>query len=386
CYDVTPSDTCSVQAPFRGVTDWYSEPRDFCYCSCYSSAAPVVETTIIASPTGLCGLVPYSDSDSVSLNEMASPEYITPLPPTSSFLFTDSSEDSDPSEASDSFKAPPSHDPYVTTVARRPYRTRPNGPQRVMTMRKQVGPLSAHKLAWRRVSPHSSDHHPSFSSSPTDSSPIHSSGLDAPGQAHSGSLTRVISPRLGHPPVRAPRHSEAFRRWCAAILSTFYSSTTSESSSGDSSERPLHSSSHSAGPSRKRCRSLTNSVPLSAPVMRSLPPTRADLLPPRKRFRDSYSPETSMEEDTKIDTTETEDGRELDIVDRDDIRDHIEVDPRDDREEFKASAGDTVVLGLTQGQYRWLMRRLSSQLEEIHLVRLALEMALSGRSRTCRLT
>nr|GEV31290.1 retrotransposon protein, putative, unclassified [Tanacetum cinerariifolium] len=119
--------------------------------------------------------------DSDSPDDMASPEYITPLPATSPFLFTDSSEDSDPSEASDSFKAPPSQDPYVTTVARwrsrvttclsslydfhiapvtappgtrqraailiqpeeaiplaRPYRTRPNGPQRVMTARKRV--------------------------------------------------------------------------------------------------------------------------------------------------------------------------------------------------------------------------------------------------------
>nr|GEV91301.1 hypothetical protein [Tanacetum cinerariifolium] len=62
--------------------------------------------------------------------------------------------------------------------------------------------------------------------------------------------------------------------------------------------------------------------------------------------RDSYSPETSMEEDTEIDTRETEDGIELDIVDGDDVRDHIEVDPRDDREEFEVSAGDTVVLGM----------------------------------------
>nr|GFA17497.1 hypothetical protein [Tanacetum cinerariifolium] len=30
----------------------------------------------------------------------------------------------------------------------------------------------------------------------------------------------------------------------------------------------------------------------------------------------------------------------------DNVRDHIEVDPRDDMEEFKASAGDTVVLGI----------------------------------------
>nr|GEX46565.1 hypothetical protein [Tanacetum cinerariifolium] len=272
-----------------------------------SSAAPVIETTIITSPTRLCGLVPYSDSNSNSPDEMHSPEYITPLPG-------------------------------------RPYRTRPNGPRRVMTVRKRVGPLPARRLAWRRVLPRSSDHRPSFSSSHTDSSPVHSSGLDAPGQAHSGSLTQVISPRLGYPLVRAPRHSEAFCRWCAAPLSTFYPPTTSESSSGDSSERPLHSSPHFVGPSRKRCRSPNDSVPSPTLVMGSLDPTRADLLPPRKRFRDSYSSETSMEEDTEIDTIETEDGRELDIVDGDDVRDHIEVDPRDDREEFEASAEDTVVL------------------------------------------
>nr|GFD25743.1 hypothetical protein [Tanacetum cinerariifolium] len=81
------------------------------------------------------------------------------------------------------------------------------------------------------------------------------------------------------------------------------------SSLGDSSERPQHSSSHSAEPSSKRCRSLTDFVPSSAPVMGSLAPTHADLLPPRKR-------------------------------------DHIEVGPRDDREKLEASAGDTVLLGI----------------------------------------
>nr|GEY17337.1 putative reverse transcriptase domain-containing protein [Tanacetum cinerariifolium] len=307
-----------------------------------SSATLVVETTIVASPTRLCGLVPYSNSYSDSPDEMASPEYITSLPATSPFLSIDSLEDSDPSkdfdpsEAFDSSEAPPSPDPYVPTVDRwrirvttrssspsdfpiapvialpgtrrraailirpreaiplgRPYRTRPNGLQRVMTARKRVGPLPTRRLAWSHT--------------------------------HSGSLARVVSPRLGYPLVRAPRHCEAFHHWCAAPLSTFYPLTTSESSSRESSERPLHSSSHSAGPS---------------------PPTRANLLPPRKRFRDSYSSETSMEEDTEIDTVETGDGRELDIVDGDDVRDHIKVDPRDDREEFKASAGDTVVLGL----------------------------------------
>ncbi|GKB05552.1 hypothetical protein Tco_0833747 [Tanacetum coccineum] len=129
---------------------------------------------------------------------------------------------------------------------------------------------------------------------------------------------------------RAPRRSEAFRRWCDAPLSTLYPRATSDSSSGDSSERPLHSSSHSAGPSRKRCRSLVDYVPSSMPVIRSLAPTPADLLLPRKRFRDSYSFEASIEEDTKIDLIETE------------------VDMKDDTKGYEAdtSAGDTVEVGI----------------------------------------
>nr|GEX06260.1 hypothetical protein [Tanacetum cinerariifolium] len=293
-----------------------------------SYAAHVVETTIVTSPTRLCGLVSYSDSDFDSPDEMASPKYISPLPDTSLVLSTDSPNDSDPSEAFGSSEVPLSHD-HVTRWRN-----------------KRVGPLPTHRIAWRRVSPCFLDHHPYSSSLPTDSSPVHSSSLDAPGQAHSGSLTRVVSPRLGYPSMRALRHSEAFCHWCAALLSTFYPPTTSESSSGDLSERLLYSSSHSTRPSRKRCRFLIDFVPSSAPVIRSLAPTHADLLPPCKRFKDSYSPKTSMEEDTKIDTTETEDGRELDIVNGDDVRVHIKVDPIDDREEFKASAGDTDVLGI----------------------------------------
>ncbi|GJS08348.1 putative reverse transcriptase domain-containing protein [Tanacetum coccineum] len=316
-----------------------------------SSAAHVVETTLVALPTGLCGLVPYSGSDFDSPDKMSSPEHISPLPAISPFLCTDSSE------APDSSDGPPSQDPYVATVARwrsrvtarpssssefpiahvtaplgihrrsailirpgeaipfgRPYRTHLNRMRKLLTARKRVGPLLARRLASRHASPRSSDHHPSSSSSSSDSSPVHSSGLDASDQAHSGSSTR-------------------------------------DSSSGDSSERPLHSFSHSAGPSRKRCRSPVDSVPSSTPVIGSLAPTRADLLPPRKRFRDSYSSEASIEEDTEIDPIETEVDMELGIGDGDDVRDHVEIDPRDVRDdtegyEADASAGDTVEVGI----------------------------------------
>ncbi|GJY76881.1 hypothetical protein Tco_0481997 [Tanacetum coccineum] len=173
----------------------------------------------------------------------------------------------------------------------RPYRTYLNGPRKLLTARKSVGPLPARRLAWRYISPSSSDHRPSSSSSSSDSLPVHSSGLNAPDQAHFGSLTRDVPPTLCYPPRRALR------------------------------------------------------------LMGSLAPTRADLLPPRKRFRDSYSSEASIEEDTEIDPIETEVDMELGIGDGDDVRDHVEIDPRDvrdDTEEYEAdtSAGDTVEVGI----------------------------------------
>ncbi|GKE79614.1 hypothetical protein Tco_1545734 [Tanacetum coccineum] len=258
------------------------------------------------------------------------------------------------SEAPDSSDGPPSQDRYVATVAHSStvsdsYSTQGgySGPRKLLTARKRVGSILARRLASRRVSPHSLDHRSSSSSSSLDSSPVYSSGLDASDQAHSGSSTRDVPPRLCYPLKRAPRRSEAFRRWCAAPLSTLYPPTTSESSSGDSSEKPLHSSSHSSGPSRKRCRSPTDSVPSSTPVTGSLAPTRADLLPPRKRFRDSYSSEASTEEDTEVDPIDTEVDMDLGTSYRDDVRDRVEIDPRDvrdDMEEHEAntSAGDTV--------------------------------------------
>ncbi|GJV04687.1 hypothetical protein Tco_1338256 [Tanacetum coccineum] len=298
-------------------------PETFTIAPVISSAAPVVQTTLVASPTGLCGLVPYSGSDSNSPDEMSSLEHISSLPAISPFLCTDSSE------APDSSDGPPSQDPYVMVVSHwrrkaipfgRPYRTHLNRPRKLLTARKRVGPIPARRLAWRRVSPRALDHRSSSSSSSSNSSPVHSSGLDAPDQAHFGSLTRDVSPRL-------------------------------ESSSGDSSERPLHSSSHSAGPSRKRCKSLVDSIPSSTPVMGSLAPTRVDILPPHKRFRDSYSSEASIEEDTEVDPIETEVDMELGIGDGDDVRDHVEIDPRDvrdDTEEYEAntSAGDMVEVGI----------------------------------------
>ncbi|GKB33786.1 reverse transcriptase domain-containing protein [Tanacetum coccineum] len=74
-----------------------------------------------------------------------------------------------------------------------------------------------------------------------------------------------------------------------------YPPTTSESSAGDSSFES------SAKPSRKRCRSPAATVTLSIHTTRALVPSHTDLLPPRKRFRDSISLEDSVEEDIDTD-------------------------------------------------------------------------------------
>ncbi|GJR05003.1 hypothetical protein Tco_0527987, partial [Tanacetum coccineum] len=73
------------------------------------------------------------------------------------------------------------------------------------------------------------------------------------------------------------------------------------------------SPSPSSRPSRKRCRSLTASVPSPTHDSRSISPTPADLLPPRKRFRDSYSLEDSGEEHMEEDIADEEAVADVDI-------------------------------------------------------------------------
>ncbi|GKC17913.1 hypothetical protein Tco_1014695 [Tanacetum coccineum] len=158
--------------------------------------------------------------------------------------------------------------------------------------------------------------------SPSDSlsntSSVHSSGFDASGQTHSGPSTRVASSRLVYPPIMTPRYSEAFRRWRSAPLSTPYPPTISP----------------------------TTSVPSSTPVLRLIAPTLADILPPRKRFRDSYSPEDSREDHMKIGTANAEAVADLSIGDG--VGAHIEYgigmgvkiaasDTRKDEEEFETA-------------------------------------------------
>ncbi|GJT46176.1 hypothetical protein Tco_0954891 [Tanacetum coccineum] len=114
----------------------------------------------------------------------------------------------------------------------------------------------------------------------------------------------------------------------SAPLSIMYPPMTSKSSAVDS------SSESSAGPSRKRCRSTAATVTSSIHATRALVPSRADLLPPCKRFRDSISPEDSVEEDIdtdvlediKADATAVKVAVDRDVVTRVDAGIDMEVD------------------------------------------------------------
>ncbi|GJR77186.1 hypothetical protein Tco_0089551 [Tanacetum coccineum] len=165
-----------------------------------------------------------------------------------------------------------------------------------------VRPLPSHRLALRYTS-HHLDHFTSISSSGHSSSDHSSSGHSILGHSlagHSPPDTTVADSstpqRFVHPPIaRTPRCNEAYLRRKSAPLSTMYPLTTSESLAGDSSSESY------AEPSRKRCRSSVAFVTSSTHGTRALVPSRADLLLPRKRFRDSISPEDSVKEDIDTD-------------------------------------------------------------------------------------
>nr|GFA48840.1 hypothetical protein [Tanacetum cinerariifolium] len=218
----------------------------------------------------------------------------------------------------------------------RSYRTHPNGSQ-----------FTSDSSSYDSSSDSSSD---SFSGSHLDSlsdtSSIHSSECNASGQTHSGPSTRVASSKLVYPLFMTPRYSEAIRCWRSAPLSTPYPPMTSELSLDSSSKRSLDLSLLSARPSRKRCKSPTTSVPSSTPILRSIALTLADLLPPRKRFRDLYLPEDSRGEHMEIGTGDAEAVADLGIGDgvgvdtNDGIGIGVEIAASDIREDEELMASE----------------------------------------------
>ncbi|GJS04641.1 putative reverse transcriptase domain-containing protein [Tanacetum coccineum] len=234
-------------------------------------------------PTTIPSTVPTVDSPTI-------PPIAPTIQYTSPFVCTDSSD-------SDTSERPPSQDPYEVIVARwrsrvatrssplsppirqilpappglprrpailvlpwqpipvvRPYRTQPNGVLKMLTARKSVGPLPTHRLALRYSADYSSSDH--FTSD--------DSSRDSP----SDSLSETSS----------DSHSD-----------TSSDSPSRHSSSGHSiSDSPCDSpNATSVGPSRKRRRSPTTSVPVVSPVPGALSPIHADLLSPCKRIKDS---------------------------------------------------------------------------------------------------
>ncbi|GKE36396.1 hypothetical protein Tco_1459801, partial [Tanacetum coccineum] len=134
--------------------------------------------------------------------------------------------------------------------------------------------------------------------------------------------TTTRNSTLGLRPVMMSSRSAALRRARREALSPEASSSnTSSSSSSDSASHASESSfiaslrdyatptsSSSAGPSRKRSRSLATSIPSTVYTAGALSPARADLLPPHKRYRGtsvahSYesSNESSLETHTESD-------------------------------------------------------------------------------------
>ncbi|GKA19101.1 hypothetical protein Tco_0699016, partial [Tanacetum coccineum] len=103
-------------------------------------------------------------------------------------------------------------------------------------------------------------------------------------------------PRFVYPPLaRTLRCGEVYHHWRSAPLSTMYLLMTSDSIAGDS------SSESSIRPSRKRCRSPSATMTSPIHATRALVHSRVDLLPPRKRFRDSISPKDSIKEGIETD-------------------------------------------------------------------------------------
>ncbi|GKC08568.1 putative reverse transcriptase domain-containing protein [Tanacetum coccineum] len=314
--------------------------------------APEVGAVPVVSPTRVLDLVDYSSSSNYDPSEDSLPP-APDLPLVSPFLCSDDLETDSATEPAEQRPVSSSHDTLapLSEFPLAPIVAPPGIRQQPAILVRPVRHIPARRLAWRRVSHHSSDRHSSpylsSSSLPSDHSLSGHTPLDTT-DADSSTPQRFVHRSL----ARTPRRSEAFRHSRSAPLSTPYPPTTSESSLGSSSERSLDSSSPSSRPSRKRCRSPTASVPSPTHVSRSIAPTPADLLPPRKRFRDSYSSEDSGEEHMEVDTADEEADADVGISDgvaahtEDNIDLGVEIaasDVREDDEEFEAeaSAADT---------------------------------------------
>ncbi|GKE79609.1 hypothetical protein Tco_1545729 [Tanacetum coccineum] len=280
--------------------------------------APEVGAAAVASPARVLELDTHSSSEADPSD--SSLPLVSVAPMVSPFLCSDDSESD--TEIPEKHVSPTTSTPEISTAPILPIPSAIVAPSsEALTARKSVKPLPSHRLALRYTS-HHLDHFTSESSSSYSSSDHSLSGhtpLDTT-DADSSTPHRFVHRSL----ARTPRCSEAYLRWRSAPLSTVYPPTTYESSVRDS------SSESSAGPSSKRCRSLAAIVTSSIHAMRDLVLSRADLLLPRKRFRDSISPEDSVEEDIDTDVLEDikADATALEVGVEDEVEDEVESSDR----------------------------------------------------------
>nr|GEW55847.1 putative reverse transcriptase domain-containing protein [Tanacetum cinerariifolium] len=296
----------SVSCPFTGVG--YVGLRWVCRAEHQGSVASEVGAAAVASPAEVLKLDTHSSSEADPLENSLPPISVAPM--VSPFLCLGDSELD--TKIPKRHVSPTPHDAMLTrwrsieeTLIGGLYRTHLGGSCKALTTRRLVRPLPSYHMALRYTSPHL-DHFTSGSSSSHSSSDHSSSthsilGHSLPKHASPDTTDADSStpPRFVHPSLaRTSWCSEAYLCLRSAPLSTMYPLTTAESSAGDS------SSESSARPSHKRCRSTTSTMTSSIHAMRALVPSRADLLPSRKRFRDYISPDDSVEEGIDTDVLE----------------------------------------------------------------------------------
>ncbi|GJT29379.1 hypothetical protein Tco_0909654 [Tanacetum coccineum] len=314
------------------------------------SVAPEVGAAVVASPARVREIDTHSSSEADPTESLLPPVSVAPM--VSPFLCLEYSESN--TEMSERHVSPTPHDAMLarwgsrvasrsslptTSTSEIPIAPIPPVSSDVVAPSTDIiSPVDApprihHSSSDHSSSGHSTSDHSLFGHSNSDHS---SSGHSTSGHSSSRHTPPVttnadssIPSRFVYPPLaRTSRYSEVYHRWRSAPLYTVYPPTTSESSARDSSFES------SARPSRKRCWSPATTVPSSIPASRALVPSCADLLPPRKRFRDSISPEDSVEEDInadvladiKADATAVKVAADMDVEARVDAGIGMEVD------------------------------------------------------------
>nr|GEX71396.1 reverse transcriptase domain-containing protein [Tanacetum cinerariifolium] len=334
------------------------------------SVAPEVGTAAVASLARVLEVDTYSSSEADPLERSPPPVSVAPM--VLPFLCLDDSESD--TEILERHVSPTPHDAMLSRWKRKitlrsssPTTSIPEiptapilpAPSAIIAPSSEftLAPVVAPPRIPLRYTSHHLDDFTSRSSSSHSSSDHSSSGHSSSGHSLSGHTPpdttdddSYTPSRFVHPPhAKTLWCSGAYLRWRSVPLSTMYPPMTSELSAGDSSFES------SAGPSHKRCRSPAATVTSSTHATRALVPSRADLLPPRKSFRDSSSPEDSVEEniDTEVLEDIEDDAMAVEVtVDRDvedgvDIGIDMEIDVEDEvKDEVESSDRGTMEVGV----------------------------------------